>query len=404
MKSPLTISLLFGIAFAAPLLAHPGHAEPQDADRARSRVVAVEYSDFQCTPCAEVSELLERLVNAKKIPIQVLFKHAPAHPDALLAHEAALAAGQQGKFWEMHDVLFANPKANYSEILEMAESLKLDLKRFQQAIDERELRGEVMDDIAEARGIGIRVTPTVFLNGRKLEGIDQIRAFVETVINSPEDKIDPNKVYEFELAGSPSYGPEEAPVTIVEFSDFRCGFCGEHSRTVTELVAAYPGKIRRVFKHFPIQVSVEGKLPHYGSMAALQQGKFWDMYRALMNQPLTGQDDLISRAVAIGLDIERFQRDLAANEGVAIVQRDIDEGDRHGIRVTPTTFINGKMLGGRQTFETLKMHVDRILDSNSTAPESGPVTPFDDSEFGPDGSAVLMSSGETNETGCETVR
>jgi protein-disulfide isomerase len=85
------------------------------------------------------------------------------------------------------------------------------------------------------------------------------------------------------------------------------------------------------------------------------------MYRALMNQPLTGRDDLISRAVAIGLDMVRFERDLNAAAGAAILERDMKEGDRFGIRMTPTTFINGKVLSGRQTLESIKERVDAIL-------------------------------------------
>jgi protein-disulfide isomerase len=352
---------LLWVAAATSPAAQPGHADHAVATPEPQKLVVVEFSSFDCAPCAEVSALLDQLVTQQKLSLQVLFKHAPANPSGLTAHEAALAAGQQGKFWEMHDLLFAHPKANYSEILELAKSLKLDGKRFQTALNEREFREQVMTDVAEARGLGVRLTPTLFLNGTKVEGIDQLRSLVNSATSPPPDAADADRTYEFQLEGSPSVGSEDAPVTLVEFSDFRCGFCGVHSRTVSELVEAFPGKIRRVFKHFPIEVNADGRLPHLGSMAAMAQGRFWEMHRALMNRPLTGRDDLVSRAVALGFDMERFERDLGAGEGAALIQRDVTEGDGIGIRMTPTTFINGRMLSGRQSLETLKEQVAAIL-------------------------------------------
>lgn len=380
MNLSLAIGALATVLCNATLSAHPGHTDPHRTEPSRPAIVVVEYSDFHCKPCQEVSGLLESLVSAKKLPLQVIFKHAPAHPDALVAHEAALAAGQQGKFWEMHDLLFQKPQAKHSDLLAMAKSLRLDVRRFETALEERTFRNEVMMNITEARGMGVKVTPTIFLNGQKLEGIEQIKSFVDMVLNPPQDTSDPNKIYEFDLADSPATGPADAPVTIVEFSDFRCGFCGHHSRTITELVAAYPGKIRRVFKHFPLQVTEEGMLPHQGAMAAMAQGKFWEMYQALMRTPLTGPDDLTARATAIGLDMDRFHRDLTAAPIQALLQRDVNEGDRHGIRMTPTTFINGRMHSGRQTLDYLKVQVEQILNpgaiavatTSSTVPTLGP--------------------------------
>jgi protein-disulfide isomerase len=367
MRLSLNLIPLIVVCSLSQSAGHPGHDGPHDTRQqpgpqrpAPQSVVVVEYAGFDCKPCAEVSGLLSKLAT-KDLAIQILFKHSPGNPEALLAHEAALAAGQQGKFWEMHDRIFAGSVSNYAGILDLAKSLNLDMKRFQTAIDEREFRAQIITDMTEARGMGVQITPTLFINGTKLEGIDQIRAFVNQVMNPPEQTPDPSKTYEFDLKGSPATGPENAPVTIVEFSDFRCGFCGAHSRNIDELMTAYPGKIRRVFKHFPIQTNEEGALPHNGSMAAMNQGKFWEMYRALMNHPLKNQDDLFSRAVAIGLDMERFQGELGTGQSSPIVLRDIQEGDKAGIRMTPTSFINGKPLSGRQTLESLKMHVDGIL-------------------------------------------
>ena len=366
MKFPFLLPAL-AVCLPGPLAAHPGHTGPHETPPGPppQSVVVVEYSGFDCAPCAKVSGLLSKLATEKKLALQVLFKHSPGNPEALLAHEAALAAGQQGKFWEMHDRIFAGSVASYEGVLELARSLELDMKRFQTAIDEREFRDRIMTDMTEARGLGIRIAPTLFINGTKLEGIDQIEAFVDSALTPRKETLDPGRTYAFDLLGSPAIGPVDAPVTIVEFSDFRCGFCGAHSRNIDALMEIYPEKIRRVFKHFPIQVNEEGTLAHFGSMAAVGQGKFWEIYRALMNQPLKNRDDLFSRAVAVGLDMQRFETDLAAGQGKPTVLRDINEGADHGISLTPTTFINGKPLSGRQTLESLKEHVTRILGPSS---------------------------------------
>lgn len=366
----------------SPALAHPGHDGPHEPDPTAQLplVVAVEYSDFQCAPCAEVATELKKLTKVGRFRLEVIFKHAPTHAGAITLHEAAIAAGKQGKFWEMHDLLFAKRGPTYADLIDMARSLKLDLKKFQQVLDEREARHQVLRDITESKGLGVNITPTVFLNGRKLEGIDQIRAFVTAVVDPPQprENSDSKRVYTFNLKGSPAMGPAEAPITIVEFSDFRCGFCGVHSRNVSQLVAANPGKIRRVFKHFPIQVTAEGRLPHHASMAAGKQGKFWEMYHALMAKPVSGPEDVLACAKKLGLDLKRFQADLNTRAVQDLISRDIREGDDAGIRSTPTTFINGRMVSGRQTLATLQARVDALskpsgaIGATSVPPNSNP--------------------------------
>ncbi|CAN5247414.1 hypothetical protein BH23VER1_BH23VER1_09300 [soil metagenome] len=383
----ITSLLLAGTPVAS--MAHPGHqGEHEPPAKTAQTLIAVQYSGFDCAPCAEVSELLNRLAEEKQLALQVIFKHSPGSPGALEAHEAALAAGQQGKFWEFHDLLFANPDASHSQLMEFARTLELDVERFGNALDERVFRSKVLSDMSEGRGIGIKVAPTVFLNGTKLEGIDQLRSFVEFAINPLPSGLDPDKIHTFDLAGSPATGPDNAPITIVEFSDYRCGFCGVNSRSITTLMEAYPGQIRRVFKHFPIEGTENGTLPHRGAMAAMAQGRFWDLHRALMNQALKGEDDLRSRAVAIGLDMDHFHQALAGGEFLGLLERDVKEGEEAGIRSTPTTFINGRALSGRQSLRNLKRVVNGILGIDDPGLEASMV--IETPSRGPENSPVLI--------------
>lgn len=349
---------------AQPLLQGPGG------------MVAVEFSDFRCGPCGEVSELLRRFSSSRNIPLQVIFKHAPAEPSALSAHEAALAAGKQGKFSEMSDLLFQDQNAGPLEIQAFARKIGLDMDAFEKSIRGHDFRSRVLQDAAEARGLGIRMTPTLYLNGVRLEGIEQIK----TLLAAPADSDaglsqtppvaapgksaadNPTTPLAFDLTGSPAMGPDNAPVTIVEFSDFGCGFCGPNSLALTELAKLHSGKVRRVFKHFPSQMDEAGWMPHLASMAALRQGRFWELHESMMRRPVVSRDDLVQRASDLGLDVGRLEIDLSTDPtATTIVQRDIREGDEHRIQATPTIFLNGRRLVGRQSLETLKQMVNDIL-------------------------------------------
>lgn len=338
-------------------------AESTESPSAPTEVTAVIFSDFYSPACAEVDGLLDELAKSRHITFQKLFKHAPADTSALPAHEAALAAGAQGKFQEMHDLLFKQTKPAGSVLLRMAKSLDLDVKRFEDALDEREFRSVVLRDLAEARGLGVHTTPTVFLNGTKVQGLDELKALVRTPAPpaTPAWEATPVEALALNFQGSPTSGPSNAPITVVEFTDFRCGFCRINSRVLSDLTAAYPGRIYRVFKNYPITPEGAGMQPHLAALAAMEQGKFWEMHQSLMAKPLEPGDDLMDRVKALGLDLDTFKKSLGTPAQTAIVRRDIAEGEQLGIRATPTTFINGKRLVGRQSLESLKKHVEELL-------------------------------------------
>ena len=356
---------------ASSLLGHPD--DEGEKSPTQTEVVAIIFLDFYSAPCGEVNVLLDELAKTRQLTIQKLFKHVPAHPDALPSHEAALAAGAQGKFQAMHDLLFKQQKPAGSALLRMAKTLDLDLKRFENALDEREFRHVVIRDIAEARGFGVRTTPTVFLNGTKVEGLDELRSLIQTPARPapPAWEATPVEPLSLNFEGSPSSGTSNAPVTVVEFTDFRCGFCRIHSQILSELTAAYPGQIYRVFKNYPIEQDGPGVQPHLAALAAMDQGKFWEMHHSIMARPLEPGGDLLERAKSMGMDVDAFQKSLDAAQKRTLIQRDIAEGDQLGIRATPTTFMNGKRMVGRQSLEILKKHVEELLGSQAGVAAGG---------------------------------
>ena len=134
-------------------------------------VTVVEFGDFQCPFCARSLSTLEDILAVYEGKVRLFYKHLPLpfHTEARLAAEAAEAANQQGKFWEMHDLLYSDPRAiDRERILGFAREIGLDLDKFQADWAGAQTRSVVDGDLAEAEKIGVNGTPTFFVNGRRL--------------------------------------------------------------------------------------------------------------------------------------------------------------------------------------------------------------------------------------------
>jgi len=147
-------------------------------------ITIVEFADYQCPFSARATLTIDGLLKEYPGKIRFYFRHYPLpfHPDARLAAEAALGAEADGKFWEMHDKLFANSQNLKREDLEKyAEELGLDMNKFTQALDTRQYKGRVEDDLNVALQVGARGTPAFFINGRLLSGAQPLEAFTAVV-------------------------------------------------------------------------------------------------------------------------------------------------------------------------------------------------------------------------------
>jgi Na+/H+ antiporter NhaA len=149
-------------------------------------------------------------------------------------------------------------------------------------------------------------------------------------------------------------GPDTAPVTLVEYADFECPYCGQAEPVVRELLADY-GDLCYVWRHLPLtDVHPHALLAAEGAEAAARQGKFWEMHDQLLDHQgaLTARD-LISYASQLGLDTEQFTGDLRKRAGDAKIAADVDSADLSGVSGTPTFFINGKRHHGAYDIGTL---------------------------------------------------
>ncbi|HEX7086840.1 MAG TPA: thioredoxin domain-containing protein [Vicinamibacterales bacterium] len=166
-----------------------------------------------------------------------------------------------------------------------------------------------------------------------------------------------------DLTGAPTRGPENAAVTLVEFSDFHCPFCRRVQPTLDELLKKYPTQVRLVYKHMPLDsLHPRARRAAEASWCAQQQGRFWEYHDALYADPSAGTDEqLTAIAQRLGLDLNAFGACLASDEPKATVQRHVEEGARYGVSGTPGFFVNGRLLSGAQPLESFVRIIEEEL-------------------------------------------
>ncbi len=175
------------------------------------------------------------------------------------------------------------------------------------------------------------------------------------------------------IAGAPMRGSPDAPVTIVEFSDFECPFCKQASATMAAVMAKYPGKVRFVYRDLPLEnihplargAALAGRCAHEG-------GKFWEYHDVLFAQsPKLAPDDLRRYAIQVGLDAGKFDACLAGRANETALQKDIDEGNTLGITGTPVFYINGRLVRGAQRIDAFARVIDDELARTTASAGTG---------------------------------
>ncbi|MBN1204539.1 MAG: thioredoxin domain-containing protein [Myxococcaceae bacterium] len=361
-------------------------------------VTIVEFSDYQCPFCSRAEATVQKLQEEYGSKLRVVMKQNPLsfHPRAKPAAKAAMAAGAQGKYWEYHAKLFANAKALEDADLEKyAQELKLDVARWKKELANPEFDKIITRDQTLAGQLGATGTPAFFINGRLLSGaqpIDNFKALIteeltkaEALVKSgtranqvyaaiiekgqtraaarPGQQEQPTAYRKVEVPeDAPSFGPKHAKVTIVEWSDFECPFCGRVGPTLAKIKETYDKDVRVVFRHQPLPFHANAKLAAEASMAAHEQGKFWEYHDKLFsNQKALSRADLEKYAQELKLDLGKFKQALDSGKFRAKVEADSSAGSAVGANGTPTFFINGRQFVGAQPFENFKTAIDEEL-------------------------------------------
>lgn len=353
---------------------------PEDAP-----ITIVMFSDFECPYCREGLETVERLEQEYAGQIRFVYKAFPIdrHPNAMAAALMAHSAQAQGKFWPFHDLLFSQRGLDPKTLFAYAEEVGLDVDEVQRELQTLAYAVPVREDIRQARRLMVRSTPTFFVNGRRITGaqslfefrdvvneelgfVDNWRAqgvakgsiyehatkhgYTELVFEGQQDKLDPDKVYPVPVQDSPVRGPDDAPLTVVVFGDFQCPYCARGYENLSELEKMYEGRLRVVYKHYPLPGHAAAIPAARASMAAGAQDKFWDFHDALYER----EADIDAKtldviAEEIGLDVEAWRAALEAKTHDAQIKADIELGAKLRVDGTPTYFVNGRPVSGAQS-------------------------------------------------------
>jgi Na+/H+ antiporter NhaA len=182
------------------------------------------------------------------------------------------------------------------------------------------------------------------------------RLRIRALLGTPEDLVD--LYIDVDPERDHIRGPLDAPVTVVEYGDFECPYCGQAEPVVRELLRDF-GDVRYVWRHLPLNdVHPNTQVAAEAAEAAADQGAFWEMHDLLLaNQDALRPADLMGYAEQLGLDVERFTNDLREQTGAARVAEDVDSADLSGVSGTPTFFINGRRHYGAYDIATLSAAV-----------------------------------------------
>jgi len=353
--------------------------------------------------------LIENLVESgrvfyaiKDLPLEAI------HPEARSASVAARCGGEQDAYLPMHDAIFAaqadwsgSGDAAQSTFTSLAAELKLDVDAFSTCMSDGQQAQFVQANIDEALSLGVGGTPFFFIDGYGISGAQPIELFemaVELAENGELDAVieaqarqaydamvaqeaanfqqaPPQPAAPVEVALDDAYtlGDANAPVTIVEYTDFQCPFCARHAlQTFTQIEEDFvkTGKVRYVFKDLPLtSIHPQAALAAEAARCAgdQDQATYLAMHNLLFEKQKnwSGQANaaglFADYAAEIGLDSESLKTCLDNHEFEDAVQADIQEAVQLGFNGTPAFLINGQPLVGAQSFEIFEQAVESLL-------------------------------------------
>jgi protein-disulfide isomerase len=304
----------------------------------------------------------------------------------------------------MHDLMFTNQQElSDAKYAEWAKKIGLNVARWKKDKESAQIAAAIDKDARYGLEVGADGTPTFFINGILVAGALPFEAF-KTVIDDQIAKakaalkrgVKPNKLYatlvaenlkaapapapaapapavaagqaeppaKIDVGNAPSLGPQNAPITMVEWSDFQCPFCGNAQPTLQRLRAQYGNKLRLVWKNQPLPFHDKAMAAAEAAMAAAEQGKFWEMHDKLFARQNELSPALYDQlAKEIGLDLGKFHASTEGHRNEALIRADMQAGAVLGASGTPTFFINGRKLVGALPFESFKQVIDSELAS-----------------------------------------
>lgn len=325
-------TLLLLLALAYPL---PAHAAGDTL--AEVNGVAITSEEVEKPLASQLGRLEEQIYNLKRQRVEALIN------EKLLAKEAA----KRG--------------ISVPALLDIEVTSRIGL------VTEQEIEKFYQENKAQLKGeeSSLREKIRAYLQNQKLvakreEFLKSLRSQAKIVVNL---KPPPVLRVEVSVDGALFKGPANAPVTIVEFSDFHCPFCQRVLPTLAQIGSQYGETVKLVFRDFPIESLHPGATKaHEAARCANDQGKFWVYHDKLFASPPNSSPEIFKGfAKDLGLDVTGFETCFDSGKYRAAVKKDIEEGQRVGVTGTPAFFINGRLLSGAQPIEAFTRVIDDEL-------------------------------------------
>jgi protein-disulfide isomerase len=388
-------------------------------------VTMVVFSDFQCPFCSRVEATVDQVKTTYgKEKLRIVWKHDPLpfHQNAKPASEAAqgvFALAGNDAFWKFHDTAFKNQQSlstdNYVKWAK--ESGVKDEAKFKQGLEAHTWADKVDKDLAVGKQVGANGTPHFMINGIALSGaqpFDKFKEVIDAQLAKAQAAIasgtKPDKVYvemskqnktatppapeaknekpeeedktiwKIPVGDAPVSGPDNALVTIVEFSDFQCPFCKRVGDTLKKVKETYGDKTRLVWKHEPLPFHPRAEpAAELAVLAFKEKGNkgFWAAHDKLFDlQPKLEDSDLEGAAKDLGVDVDKLKKAISSHKYKELIDADAELADNVQANGTPHFFINGRRLVGAQPFEKFQSVIDEEL-KNAQALVAKGVAPKD---------------------------
>ena len=357
-------------------------------------VTLVAFVDFQCPFCARAHQTVKALEQHYGADLRVVYKHLPLdfHQDALpaaIALQAVRELGGTQQAARYADRLMAQQHdLSENNLIAVAVELGVPEAALRARLRDPRLVRAVDNDVALATAHGINGTPSFLINGSPLVGAqppNEFRRVIDAELDAvhkleasgvapqetyalrvalnlkagpAEEQVD-RTVYRVPIDGSPALGPDDAVVTIVEFSEFQCPFCRRVRPTLDKLRERFPQDVRVVFKHLPLPFH-EHALPAARLAAEVFRARgnsaFWQAADELFSGEL-GDAQLLATATRAGLSEAEAKSAIAGGSGQTSIDADLNLAEDLQVRGTPHFFINGRRLSGARPYEDFETMV-----------------------------------------------
>jgi protein-disulfide isomerase len=274
-----------------------------------------------------------------------------------------LAADRQGKFWEMHDLIFSDQRnIKRDDLLRKAQSLNLNMAQFTADLDSEELKQRVNSDFNEAIRHNVDGTPTFFINGKEYSGALNLNQFKTIVARELPAAIAGRLADVPARQNEITVGAPGSPITLTWFSDLGSSLTVQATLQLRELMNTYPGKIRLIFRNCPLQTHPGAIHLHEAALAANAQGKFWEMHDLIIRNPeKTDKSTVLSYASRLGLDLSRFEKELDSGQYWRAVEQDLVEARARAVNGTPVFFLNSTRIDGLCPQQVLNSLVEKEI-------------------------------------------